>query len=144
VTVSGLAESARAEAGSGERSPSYARTAGTLSYWNGTAMTSLSLAGLTTPSTIDPPPTSATYVGTGGDVTITVDPRIVIGSVTTSVTGALPCDTAQCTRTVTGSAISVTLTYQVTTAGSSTTRFSVIANLGSALAKATYRSAPNA
>jgi prepilin-type N-terminal cleavage/methylation domain-containing protein len=144
VAVTGLTETARAEAGAGERAPSYARAGGTLSYWNGTATTSLSLAGVTTPSTIDPPATTATYRGTGGDVTITVDPLIVIGSATSDTSGSMPCASEQCSRNVTGSTISISLTYLVVTAGTVTTRFAVTANLGSVLAKATYRSAPNA
>jgi hypothetical protein len=144
VAVTGLTETARAEAGAGERAPSYARTGGTLSYWNGTATTSLPLAGVTGPSTIDPPATTATYRGTGGDVTITLDPLIVIGSATSGTSGSMPCASEQCSRNITGSTISVTLTYLVVTAGTVTTRFAITANLVSVLAKATYRSAPNA
>jgi len=144
VRVSGLTESARAEAGTGERTPAYTRSAGTLSYWNGSGMTSVDLATLATPATIDPPAVSATYVGTGGNVVVTADASITVGSATTTSSGSLPCTSGLCTRTAKGSAFNVTILYVVTTGGVQTTRFVVTATLGTVSAEATYGGAPSA
>jgi hypothetical protein len=143
VSISGLSETARAEAGAGERSPTYTR-AGTLSYWNGLSMTGVLLSAVATPSTIDPPAVTALYPGSAGTVTVTADPLVTIGSTTGSSTGALPCTSQQCSRSQTGSTITVTVVYAVTAAGAQTTRFALSATLGTVIAQATYRGAPSA
>jgi hypothetical protein len=144
VSIAGLNETAVAEAGRGEREPSYTRTGGVLSYWKGHGMVNVPLTGSKVPPIIDPPAIQATYVGESGKVTVKVDPRITIGSPVTTSTGNLPCTNQRCTRTVTGGAITVSLVYTVTTAGTLTTRFEVSATIGGLVSKASYQGAPGA
>lgn len=144
VTVTGVSDSARAEAGTGERPPVAVRTAGTLAYWDGTRMTSVSLTGAAVPASVDPPAVTATYRGTAGDIVITVDPLVTVGGPAAISTGTTPCTPSQCRREASPSDVTVSLLYSVTVGGRSLTRFVVTADLGAPTAKASFRGAPSA
>jgi hypothetical protein len=141
VRITGLAETARAEAGNSERTPTSMRS-GTLSYWNGTGYTAIDLSAATPPP-LTPATAAAIYPGVGGSVVVTATPSLTIGSTAKTSTGTLPCTSQQCTRLVQGGAITITVVYQVSVAGSTLTRFALNADLGSLLTSATFTGAPN-
>ena len=142
LRVTGLSENAMVEAGDGERAPASTRS-GTLSYWNGSGYTAVNLSSTPLPA-VNPAAVTATYPGAGGSVVITATPAVTVGSTSATTTGTLPCTSLECSRAVKGGAVTVTITYQVTSAGTVLTRFVLSANLGSLLASATLDGAPSA
>jgi hypothetical protein len=144
VQVSGFSDSVSAEDGALTAAPT-ANQAGTISYWNGTGYTALSLA----PGAPVNVPVAAVHITdptSGTPPTLKVD---ITGSLTTggtSKTDPANCG-ASCTRT-TASATSAgplvgTISYTVTYAGSVIANLTIAIDFGSILSSGTYTAAPS-
>jgi len=142
ATVTGYQVQASAESGVGAAAPSASR-AGSLSYWNGTGYTTVSLAGSpATPITL--PAVTQTFSNDGHDVNITMSGQIDVGPVSATPSGALPCQPTACGVSASARGVVTTLTYSVVVDGVNVANFTAATDLGSALAGTTYRAAPSA
>jgi prepilin-type N-terminal cleavage/methylation domain-containing protein len=145
-SVTGLAESARAESGTGYRAATLTRTAGTLSYWNGVGYTSVTMSGVAADATYDPPAATFTYrqfshIG----VVMTVDSIIRVSAPRLTSVPATPgaCTPDACTqRATSGSTVSADTTYVISIDGSETVRFVIRTDLGALNAQTSFRAAP--
>jgi prepilin-type N-terminal cleavage/methylation domain-containing protein len=147
VAVTGITERAVTESGVGTASSSYSRTAGTLSYWNGSAMTApISLVGSpATDTTYTSPALAASYAGVGGPLVVTVSSTVKVGApvgVAPTTTGTAPCRGPSCNaKALASSAVTVATTYTATLNGVPLTSFKVTTDLGSLTAQTTYLAA---
>lgn len=149
ITVSGLQESAYAEAGPGRRAPSFQRTAGTLSYYDVATQTVKTLSNFTTlPSdlAVNLGTTSGTYTKGNHLTVIKITGSMRVGaaapiSPSTSTPDAA-CKTAACTYSATpASTLTATLVYSITIDGAPATTFAVSVDLGALVARASYKAA---
>ena len=153
--VSGLAESARAEEGTGSHAPVFSR-AGTLQVWNGTGYTNQSLSTFATPATAGDPQSqtwnipettvrysSAVELKYSGSV-IVQRPNIARSPATRTGVVTTDCKTDACTTSVDGSA-SVVGRVEVTVLvdGAEWTKFAVVTDLGGPKADVSYKAAPD-
>lgn len=138
VTVTDYTDLAQAEGGVGAQNLTPTR-AGSLSYWNGAAFTTVTLSAGTA-ATYTVPATTATY----GTTTVAVAGTV---TVTAATPGTLPTgctSAAACVTRVTGGNVLAALSYTITTGGSVVGQFSVTLDLGTASAQAGYQAAPGA
>jgi hypothetical protein len=142
TSVTGYQVNAVAESGVGAAAPAVSR-AGTLSYWNGTDYTTVSLAGVAS-ATYTLPAVSQSFTNDGHNVVVTMSGEVSLGSVTTTPTGVSPCQPNACTMASSAGGVVTTLDFTVQVDGSTVASFTAASDLGSALATTSYRAAPSA
>lgn len=149
ITVTGLQESAYAEAGPGHRNPSFTRSAGSVSYYDTVTHTVKTVANfLTLPSdlAVDLGTTTGTYLKGGHTTVVSIAGSMRVGAVTplapsVSIPDAA-CKTASCAYSATpASTLTATLTYTIVMDGSTALRFAVNVDLGALVARASYKAA---
>jgi prepilin-type N-terminal cleavage/methylation domain-containing protein len=148
LSVTGLSESAYAESGIGARTPSFTRSAGTLTYYDPTThtMKTLNLATLATTTTVDLGEFTADYKSGGHDVRIVMGGQFSAGAAaaiapTTTATDPA-CKTAACTATATpASTLTATITYDISVDGVQATAFAMTVDLGACIARSSYTAA---
>lgn len=149
ITVSGVQESAYAEAGPGHRNPSFTRSAGTLSYYDVTTGTMKSVSNFTTLGSdlaVDLGTTTGTYFKGGHTTVISVAGSMKVGAavpIAPSIsTPDSTCKTQACTYSATpSSTLTAALIYTVTVDGALSLRFAVSVDLGALVARASYKAA---
>ena len=149
ITVSGLQESAYAEAGPGHRNPSFTRSGGTVSYYDaatGTIKTVPTFTTRTSDYTVNLGTTTGTYSKGSHTAVINLSGTLTAGSVTpVAPSVSIPdatCKTSSCGYSATPvSSLVATLVYDVTVDGVAATRFAVRVDLGSLVARASYKAA---
>ncbi|MDP9181278.1 MAG: prepilin-type N-terminal cleavage/methylation domain-containing protein [Actinomycetota bacterium] len=149
VTLSGLQESAYAEAGPGHRNPSFTRSAGTLSYYDvatGTVKTVSNFMTLPSNLSINLGTTTGTYFKGSHTTVVSIAGSMKVGSVAPIAPSiSIPdtaCKSTACTYSATpASTLTATLVYTVTIDGVPATRFAVSVDLGALVARAAYKAA---
>lgn len=160
--ITGLAETLRTEEGSGARVPAYSRS-GQLEVWDGTAFRTIDLScySLTvtcaspdagTSRTIAVPPTTISYSGGGGQLTVTYEGAVTVQRPTATRTPATrtgnvvtDCKTEACVSQVNGgSAVVGNLTVVVARNGTEIGRYALSTNLGGLVSQTSYKAAANA
>ena len=149
ITVSGLSESAYAEAGPGHRNPSFTRSAGTVSYYDvgsHSVKTVPSFTTMTSDFSVNLGTTTGTYTQGAHETVIKLSGSLTAGSVTpTAPSVSIPdaaCKTSACAYSATpSSSLTATLVYDITVDGVQATRFAVKVDLGSLVARASYKAA---
>ncbi|MCW2600793.1 MAG: hypothetical protein JWM02_2622 [Frankiales bacterium] len=147
ITVSGLQESAYAEAGTGHRNPTFTRSAGTLSYYDvasGTVKTLSSFRTLTSDFAADLGTVTGTYNAGGQTAVVSVSGTMRVGAATPlspSTTAPDPtCKASACLYNATpASTLIATLVYNISLNGVQDTKFAVTVDLGAVLARASYK-----
>ena len=145
-TVTGLAESALSEEGTGAGTPGYTR-AGTLQFWNGTGYTSVDLSnyqkppsGLTPASdswTIDP----VTTVFPGG-LSVTMEGSVTVQRPQIMTSGPADCAAQACVAQVNGAgSVRAQTVFTVMDGATQLTRFVLVSDLGGLVAQSTYKAA---
>jgi prepilin-type N-terminal cleavage/methylation domain-containing protein len=149
ITVSGLQESAYAEAGPGHRNPAFTRSGGTVSYYDVATQTVKTVSNFTTLSSdlaIDLGTTTGTYFKGSHTTVIKLTGSMRVGSVnpiapSISIPDAT-CKTTACTYSATPtSTLTAALVYQITIDGAPATTFAVSVDLGALVARASYKAA---
>jgi hypothetical protein len=149
IQLTGVRESMVAESGVGARTtPQYTRSGGSLAYYDPATATTktINLTTLTSNQTVTLPTVTGIYQSGGAETDVSVDATFtagapVLSAPTTSATDPT-CKTAACsTNASTASVLRATLTYTVTVGGVQQTRFAVVADLGSLLARTSYTAA---
>lgn len=149
ITVSGVQESAYAEAGPGHRNPSFTRSAGSVSYYDVTSGTVKTVSNFTTlPAdlAVDLGTTTGSYVRGGHTTVVSIAGSMKVGAATPiapSVSAPdATCKTQACTYSATpSSTLTATLVYTVAMDGSTVLRFAVSVDLGALVARASYKAA---
>jgi prepilin-type N-terminal cleavage/methylation domain-containing protein len=149
ITVSGLQESAYAEAGPGHRNPTFTRSGGTVSYYDvatGTIKTVPTFTTRTSDYTVNLGTTTGIYTQGSHTALIKLSGTLTAGSVTpVAPSVSIPdatCKSSSCAYSATPvSSLVATLVYDVTVDGVSATRFAVRVDLGSLVARASYKAA---
>jgi type II secretory pathway pseudopilin PulG len=149
ITVSGLQESAYAEAGPGHRNPVFTRSAGTLSYYDVVTKTVKTVSNFTTlPSdlAVDLGTTTGTYLKGAHTTVVSLSGSMRVGAaVPVSPSVSIPdasCKTAACAYSATpASTLVATLVYSISIDGSAVTSFAVSVDLGALVARASYKAA---
>jgi hypothetical protein len=149
ITVTGLAESAYAEAGVGGRNPSFTRSAGTLTYWDKTTNTFKSLTNfktLTSDFSVDFGSLFGNYTYNGNNVGIQLSGSMRVGSVTPlapSISAPdATCKNTACTYSATpASTLVATLVYRISINGAPSSAYALTIDLGTVLARASYKAA---
>jgi prepilin-type N-terminal cleavage/methylation domain-containing protein len=149
IRITGLQESAYAEAGPGHRNPSFTRAAGVLTYYDAASGTVKTLSNFTTSTadqTINLGTTSGTYYKGSHTTVVSVSGSMKVGGVTPIAPSvSIPdvnCKTTACAYSATPpSTLSATLVYTVVMDGTQLTRFAVSVDLGSLVARASYKAA---
>lgn len=147
ITVSGVQETAYAEAGLGVRAPSFTR-AGTVSYYNPSigGYTSVNLGSLAADSSVDLGTVAGTYFQGGHRADISVTASFRIGSnsaIAPTVTAPdATCKASACSAVATGASVLVAnLIYDIVVDGVQATTFAMNIDLGSVMAKCSYKAA---
>lgn len=140
ASVSDYIDTASAESGLGAVAPATTRT-GTLSYWTGTAYAPVSLSAST--SATYPLGTTATSYN-GGATTVTMSGNVAVRPASVVTTTPAACQPTACTVTSTSGSVVAAVTYDIRTSGVQVGLFTVTLDLGSSLAKTSYRAAPSA
>ena len=150
LTVTGVRESAYADAGIGARAtPGFSRTAGTLTWFDATTgLVQTRLLKDLAADLKDVPlgPIVGEYVQGGHTVRVTMSGSLTAGGTALlpgSVTAPDPlCKTAACDRVASvASTLTANVRYDVVVDGLTTTRFAVVVDLGSVLARSSYKAA---
>jgi hypothetical protein len=149
ITVSGLQESAYAEAGPGHRNPTFTRSAGTVSYYDVATQTVKTVSNFTTMTsdqTVNLGTTSGTYYKGGHTTVIGLTGSMRVGAAAPiSPSVSIPdvnCKTAACAYSATpASTLVATLVYSISIDGSAITSFAVSVDLGALVARASYKAA---
>jgi type II secretory pathway pseudopilin PulG len=148
INLSGVVESAYADAGVGARStPQFTRSAGTLTYYDATtsSVKSVNLASLAADTSVTVAPVSATYSqGDGHSVTITESATFTAGKSSYSKVTApdTTCKTQACAATASPSSTLVAqIFYTIVQDGVQTTSFAVAVDLGACVANTSYTAA---
>jgi type II secretory pathway pseudopilin PulG len=149
ITVSGLQESAFAEAGPGHRSPTFTRSAGTVSYYDvvtHTVKTVSNFTSLPADLAVDLGTTTGTYLKGSHTTVVSIAGSMKVGSVVpiapSTSTPDAACKTAACTYSATpASTLTATLVYTITIDGLPSTSFAVNVDLGALVARAAYKAA---
>jgi len=149
ITVSGVQESAYAEAGPGHRNPSFTRSAGTVSYYDVTTHTVKTVSNFTTLGSnlaVDLGTTTGTYTKGGHTAVISIAGSMTVGAaapVAPSVSiPDVTCKTQACTYSATApSTLTASLVYTIVLDGTTAMRFAVNVDLGSLVARASYKAA---
>jgi hypothetical protein len=149
IRITGLQESAYAEAGPGHRNPSFTRSAGVLTYYDAASGTVKTLSNFTTSTadqTINLGTTSGTYYKGSHTTVVSVSGSMKVGGVTPIAPSVsipdVSCKTTACAYSATPpSTLTATLVYTVVMDGSQLTRFAVSVDLGSLVARASYKAA---
>ena len=144
--VTGLVETAIAERGTGAGTPSYTRS-GTLSYWNGSGYTNLTIGAGASLVTVPG------VISTQGGLTVQTEPfNITIQAPQLPTpTGPADCKAASCVAQVNGAGgLRALTTFTVSTGGpvsaggTVVTTFVLVSDLGGLVAQSTYKAAPDA
>jgi Tfp pilus assembly protein PilV len=142
VTLSSYADSGTAVAGTGAAASTATRS-GTLSYWDpahcasGYCSISLSTAAASATSGA-----TATYVlSDGATITVAMTATITVPAAAPTAGGSAPCQSAPCTVTTSVAPPQVSINYVITKGATSLGQFTLTADLGSVVAKASYRKA---
>lgn len=148
VTVAGVSERAYAEAGIGRRTPSFTRSAGTLSYYNPatSSYSTVNLATLASDFSTTLPAVSGTYTKGGHVVQVSMTTTLRAGApmpVSPSLDESdATCKTKACTASATPtSTLLATISYSVVMDGIPTTSFALVADLGALVARSSYKAA---
>ncbi len=148
ITVSGLQESAYSEVGQGARSPSFTRTGGVLTYYDGatgTVKTLTNFKTLTSNFSANLGMTTGSYTLGSQTVVVSLSGSMVVGAAAPlpNVANAdATCKLSACLSSATpASTLSATLVYSITLNGMPTTRFAVTVDLGAVLARSSYKAA---
>ena len=137
VNLSAYADSASSESGVSPGASSLAR-AGTLSYWSGSAFTTVALSSSTN-GVYAVPTTTAQY----GTTRVVLSGTVTVTAGSTTPSGSAPCATA-CTSKTNAGTVVASLSYTVFNGATQVGGFDVRVDLGSALAQTTYKAAPSA
>lgn len=140
VTLSGYSSTAIAESGLGAAAGQTKTRSGTLTYRGSALLPTVLPLTATTSLNVDLP--VATSISGLVSVAMAANIRVLPASVNT--TGATPCVVAACTVAVTVPSVTVSVTFDVRLAGAQLAYFTLNLDLGSALAKTTYKAAPSA
>jgi hypothetical protein len=147
ITVSSLQESAYAEAGVGTRLPSFTRT-GTVSYYNPATASyqTISIASLAADSAVDIGTVNGTYFQGGhrADISVTLSFRVGAPTAQAPTTSAPDpaCKASACNAVASGSsAVIANFVYAISVDGAVSTQFAMNVDLGSVLAKCSYKAA---
>jgi hypothetical protein len=149
ISVSGLQESAYAEAGPGHRNPSFTRSAGTVSYYDaasGTVKTVPNFTTMTSDFSANLGTVSGTYLKGGHTTVVNLSGTMTAGSVTPIAPSvSIPdvnCKTSACAYSATPtSTLTATLVYDIFIDGVRATKFAISVDLGSLVARASYKAA---
>ena len=149
ITVSGLQETAYAEAGPGHRNPTFTRSGGTVSYYDvatGTIKTVPTFTTRTSDFTVNLGTTTGTYTKGSHTAVINLSGTLTAGSVTPVAPSiSIPdatCKSSSCAYSATPvSSLVATLVYEVKVDGAAATKFAVRVDLGSLVARASYKAA---
>jgi type II secretory pathway pseudopilin PulG len=149
INISGLTESGYAEAGPGHRDPSFTRSAGTLTYWDKTTNTFKSLTTfktLTSDFSADFGTLTGTYKMNSHDVGVQLSGSMRVGSITPVApaisTPDTTCKTTACNYSATpASTLIATLVYSISIDGAPITSFALTIDLGTVLARVSYKAA---
>ena len=148
LRLDGTTESAYAESGFGARTPAFDRTSGTVSWYDATTRTvrSQSINGLASDLAVDLGTVTGRY-GQGGVTTVVT----VTGSFRAGADAALAptvtrpdatCKSEACAASATPtSTLRADLVYDITTNGVRTARFGVSVDLGSVVARSSFKAA---
>ena len=143
VSLDGFGATVSSESGISPAAGTATRAANTLTYWNGTGYSSVTLGsgGATYPL--------GTAVGTyrvAGftDVTVTMTGTVLVDPVTRVTSGAAPCQTAACTSTSTVGGVRIAVQYDIADGTTALGSFMVTTDLGNTIAQTTYKAAPSA
>jgi Tfp pilus assembly protein PilV len=145
VTLNGFSAIASAESGvaSGRGVATATRGANNLTYWDGTGYGTMTLSSAAATQTLG---TATGIYRIAGQplLEVTMSGTVTVEPVTPLVgTVSQPCQAAACTATSTVGAVQVAVDYAITNAGVPLGAFTVTANLGSSVAKTTYKAAPS-
>lgn len=143
VSLDGFGATVGSESGISAGAGTASRAANTLTYWNGSGYSAVTLGSAGATYTL------GTAVGTyrvAGftDVTVTMTGTVLVDPVTTVTTGASPCQSAACTSTSTVGGVRVAIQYDVADGVTPLGSFMVTADLGNTIAQTTYKAAPSA
>ena len=141
-TVTGLTEEALAESGPGSGTPTYTRT-GMLNVWNGSGYTPLDLSTYTGSLAI--PVVQETYANGSDAWLVRLESTVTVAPKGTSTSGPADCKDEPCLAQASASGgIRGETTYTITRVsdGTQLTRFSVLTDLGSLVARASYKAVP--
>jgi prepilin-type N-terminal cleavage/methylation domain-containing protein len=146
ISVTGVSESAYSESGIGARTPSFTRTGGTLNYYDATTQSvkSLDLTALSSDTTVNVAPVTATYLAGGHVEQFTMSASFTAGKSTFSSTSApdSTCKSQACTASATPSSTLVaTLSYTISLDGATVTTFAMAVDLGACVARTSYTAA---
>jgi len=149
ITVSGLQESAYAEAGPGHRNPSFTRSAGSVSYYDVATQSVKTVSNFTTLATdlaVNLGTTTGTYYKGGHTTVISLAGSMRVGAAAPiSPSISIPdttCKTTACTYSATpSSTLIATMVYSISIDGAPATAFAVSVDLGALVARASYKAA---
>lgn len=143
ASVTSYADAAAAESGPGAVPGTTSRTA-SLSYWTGVAGNPYTTVMISGSSTGTYPLASAATSYNAGATTVTMSGTVTVRPASVLVTTPAACQPVACTVTSTSGSLVAAVTYDIRTAGAQVGYFTVTLDLGSALAKSSYRAAPSA
>lgn len=140
VSVSGYTDTATAAAGLGVESPAASATrAGTLSYWNGTGYTTVSLSSGST-GDYSMGPVEASYDVDGETVLIRMTGSIAVRpGGPAAAAGPATCQPQPCVRSSSSGTVVGSVLYELFRGATVVGHFTATLNLGSSAARATYR-----
>ena len=149
VKVTGVDEQAWAESGFGGRTaPGFTRHGGSLSYYNSATSNYNTLDLTLLSSDVDIPlgPVTGTWTQNSQQVRVTVSGNLRAGGtglVAPTITAPDPaCKSAACEQAASvASTLVATMTYEVKVDGVTTTRFTLVSDLGAPLARSSYKAA---
>lgn len=141
ASVSSYADATRVERGLSQKTATAVTSrTGTVSYWNGTGYSTLTLDRLTSTTVVTPSVTTTVGgVTVSASATVTVTPAMAIASNPDPV----GCSAEGCSITSDTGSVTLTVTY-VVTSGGVPTAVTAAASLGSGRASAGFKAAPSA
>ncbi|HET9945860.1 MAG TPA: prepilin-type N-terminal cleavage/methylation domain-containing protein [Actinomycetes bacterium] len=143
VSLDGFGATVSSESGISPAAGNATRAGNTLTYWNGTGYSSVTLGSGGATYTLGTAVGSYRVAGFS-DVTVTMTGTVLVDPVTTATSGAAPCQTAACTSTSTVGGVRVSVQYDIADGATPLGSFMVTADLGNTIAQTTYKAAPSA
>ncbi len=138
VTVSDYSDSAWSAAGIGAEAPTASR-GGTLSYWNGTGYSPVTLTP-TLNAGYNLGTLTASYSDAGGPITVTMTGSVTVGAGGAAApTGPATCQPEPCVRSSSSGTLSASVDYVLTRDTTELARFTTTLNPGASSARTTYR-----
>lgn len=144
-SISGYSDKTVSQQGFGAGTSASSVAGGTLTYWNGSGYSSVCLGGTgcTAPTTAPTiPEVVASYAAGSSFITVTIDTVLSLNGATSRSDGVSPCQDVACTGTLSAGPPTASVTYTISYGGSNVAHYTVNMDLGSVLAKATYKAAP--